>query len=706
VSSSVSMFGRRMAARSAVLFLLATSFAVLAASPAEAASFITPTRIMPMGDSITWGTGGNGGGGYRPPLVQTLVAGRYSSDMVGSQRSGPALLYDRDHEGYRGYRIDQLAAAVPNQLTTYRPEFILLQIGTNDVLQQFELEAAPARLSALIDLITDTRPSARLIVASITPLADPALDALARAYNAEIPGLVGAKAAEGRQVSFLDMYPVITTADLADGVHPNQGGYDKMAAAWSTTLAAMRDAPPPVSNRPCPCSVWDPGDAPAQPQVASTTSAEVGVKFRTEKDGFIAGVRFYKGTGNTGTHIGSLWTATGSLLAEATFTDETSSGWQEVSFAQPVPVQAHTVYIASYYAPVGRYAADVGYFREREVVNSPLRLPSQGAINGNGVIRGGHGFPIPGDPSPQHDTNYWVDVVFTSNTPPPSPPPAPATLTATAVSTSQVDLSWSAVAEATGYRVERSTDTATWNPVANTAAGETSHSDTGLAAGTTYSYRVVATNDAGDSPPSPVATATTDSAPPSPPPAPATLTATAVSASQVDLSWSAVAEATGYRVERSTETATWNPVANTAAGETSYSDTGLAAGTTYSYRVVATNDAGDSPPSPVATATTGSPADTTAPTAPFGLKAASAKAKINLSWSGSTDAGGSGLAGYIVWRSTAGASGPFTAVATTASTSYSDTTVASKASYWYQVTAFDGAGNQSQPSNVVSARPK
>ena len=241
--SSIKMIGQRAFARSMLVFLLATSFAVLAAPPAQAASFVVPTRIMPLGDSITWGTGGNGGGGYRPPLVQNLVVGRYSSDMVGSQRSGPPILYDRDHEGYRGYRIDQLAALAPTSVTNFRPEFVLLQIGTNDVLQQFDLAAAPARLSSLIDLITDARPSARLVVASITPLADPALDADARAYNAEIPGIVAAKAAAGRQVSFLDMYPVITTADLIDGIHPNQGGYDKMAAAWSSNARRHAGSP-------------------------------------------------------------------------------------------------------------------------------------------------------------------------------------------------------------------------------------------------------------------------------------------------------------------------------------------------------------------------------------------------------------------------------------------------------------------------------
>jgi lysophospholipase L1-like esterase len=598
---------RRVTAWLVVLAVAMASLVGPAAAPARAAVvFVTPTRIMPMGDSITWGTGGDGGGGYRPPLVQSQVAGRYSSDMVGSQRSGPPSLYDRDHEGYRGYRIDQLAALAAGELTAYRPEFVLLQIGTNDVLQQYQLATAPDRLRALIDLITDTAPAARLVVASITPLADPALDADARAFNVAIPDIVAAEAAAGRQVSFLDMYPVLTSADLVDGIHPNQGGYNKMAAAWNDRLVAMREAPPPVSTRSCPCSIWASNDQPVQQQVATTTPAEVGVKFRAERDGFVAGVRFYKGTGNTGTHVGSLWTAAGTQLASATFTGETASGWQQVLFAQPVPVQAHTLYIASYFAPAGRYAADQGYFRDREVVNSPLRLPSQGAINGNGVINGGPGLPT--TPVPEHDTNYWVDVVFTTTAV--SAPPAPATLTATAVSASQVNLSWSAVADATGYRVERSTDAATWASAA--ALGSV----------------------------------------------------------------------------------------------TSYSDTGLASGTTYHYRVVATNAGGDSPPSPVASATTQAAGDLTAPSVPTGFNAAGAKRKVNLSWSASTDTGGSGLAGYRVWRATAGASGPFSAIATTTTASYSDTTVTSKVTYWYRVTAVDGAGNQSQPSAVVAATPK
>jgi large repetitive protein len=112
---------------------------------------------------------------------------------------------------------------------------------------------------------------------------------------------------------------------------------------------------------------------------------------------------------------------------------------------------------------------------------------------------------------------------------------------------------------------------------------------------------VQSTTAAGDSPPSQVVSATTAIDPPSAP----SITTVISSSSQIDLSWNDVATATGYRVERSSDGATgWAPVATLGQDGTTYSDTGLSAGTTYSYRVFATNAAGDSPPSQVVSATT------------------------------------------------------------------------------------------------------
>ena len=127
-----------------------------------------------------------------------------------------------------------------------------------------------------------------------------------------------------------------------------------------------------VLSRACPCSIWDSSVIPSVPASSDATGNEVGLKFRTDSPGYITGVRFYKGTTNTGTHVGHLWTRTGTLLATATFTGETASGWQQATFSSPVPVTAGQTYIVSYYAPNGHYAQTVSYFATSGVNASPL----------------------------------------------------------------------------------------------------------------------------------------------------------------------------------------------------------------------------------------------------------------------------------------------------------------------------------------------
>ena len=85
------------------------------------------------------------------------------------------------------------------------------------------------------------------------------------------------------------------------------------------------------------------------------------MKFTSDVYGTINGIRFYKSTANTGTHVGNLWTAGGQLLASATFSGETASGWQSVSFSKPVPILPGTTYVASYFAPKGHTADDDYY---------------------------------------------------------------------------------------------------------------------------------------------------------------------------------------------------------------------------------------------------------------------------------------------------------------------------------------------------------
>ena len=136
---------------------------------------------------------------------------------------------------------------------------------------------------------------------------------------------------------------------------------------------------------------------------------ELGVKFRTDVAGDVLGVRFYKGPGNTGMHLGTLWSATGVPLATAVFSSETATGWQEVRFATPVAIAANTTYVASYHLDNGGYARDFNYFTGAGVNSGPLHAPDTASAGGNGVYAiGSSAFPT----YAYAGTNYWVDVVF------------------------------------------------------------------------------------------------------------------------------------------------------------------------------------------------------------------------------------------------------------------------------------------------------
>ncbi|MFZ4790785.1 MAG: DUF4082 domain-containing protein [Candidatus Competibacteraceae bacterium] len=171
----------------------------------------------------------------------------------------------------------------------------------------------------------------------------------------------------------------------------------------------------------CPCSGWSSGaTTPANSSVSDANAVELGVKFRADVAGFITGIRFYKGTGNTGVHTGTLWSNGGQSLATATFSNETATGWQQVNFAAPVAITANTVYVASYYAPAGGYAADLGYFANIGVDNGPVHLLRDGISGGNGVYQYGvSSFPA----NTYQSTNYWVDVVFATTVGPDTAPP-------------------------------------------------------------------------------------------------------------------------------------------------------------------------------------------------------------------------------------------------------------------------------------------
>jgi hypothetical protein len=155
-------------------------------------------------------------------------------------------------------------------------------------------------------------------------------------------------------------------------------------------------------------SIW-PSATPSTITEVDPNPVELGLKFKASVNGHVTGVRFYKGPYNVGTHVAHLWTASGTMLASATFTNETYSGWQKVYFSTPVAITAGTEYVVSYYAPKGEYSANGGYFSSAGVTNGPLTALPNSTAGGNGVYSyGTGGFPT----KTYNAANYWVDVLF------------------------------------------------------------------------------------------------------------------------------------------------------------------------------------------------------------------------------------------------------------------------------------------------------
>jgi lysophospholipase L1-like esterase len=275
--------------------LLWAALAALALQPGcatHARSVGTPThipadktlRIMPLGDSITRGSGY---GNYRHPLQSLLAQGGYKAQFVGGSTeqsfsyhgSDPEQTftpYQPDHEGYGGFRIDQIAADTPDKddggvsypglshaLAADKPDVVLLMLGTNDVRPfgdgvvdpggpgygggtGFAADAAQ-HLDGLVSRLYDGRPGLTLVLATITPLAARAKEASVEALNAFIPRIVAAHRKQGQNVLLAEMHSALTVGDLSpDGVHPGTVGYDKMARSWYTALTGR--AAPPLSS--------------------------------------------------------------------------------------------------------------------------------------------------------------------------------------------------------------------------------------------------------------------------------------------------------------------------------------------------------------------------------------------------------------------------------------------------------------------------
>ncbi len=364
--------------------------------------------------------------------------------------------------------------------------------------------------------------------------------------------------------------------------------------------------------------------------------------------------------------------APGGLVAKGVLPTEIDLSWTDIAGETGYRVERSTDGIN--FAPIGTTAADVTTFADTTVSGTTVYLYRVIATSAGGD-------------SPASN------VVSAA---PLQPPAAPSSVAATPISSMQVNLSWPDVPLESGFRIERSIDGVNFTPIGTVGLGVLTYSDMTAAASTSYSYRVFATNAAGDSLASNVVLATTPAAPP-PPAAPDTLVANAISAKEIDLTWADnSSNETGFIIERSTDGVNFSPLTTTAANVTSYADTSsLAFSTTFYYRVRATNSAGDSANSNTASATTPAPQP---PAGPTNLVATSNGSEIDLAWADNS----SNETGFIIERSTDGVT--FSLLTTTNAnvTSYSDiSSLAFSTTYSYRVRATNAAGD-SQNSNVSS----
>ncbi|XXT15087.1 SGNH/GDSL hydrolase family protein [Sorangium sp. So ce429] len=190
-----------------------------------------PCKILPLGDSITFGLGFDGG--YRVELFHLAQQDDHEITFTGTQQmNGPAMVdgvpFPRNHEGISGETIQQIANRVPTPALRDTPHIVLLHAGTNDMVSS--ANGADARLGALLDELIAEAPDALIVVSSIIPL--PFAASSVNTFNAAIPGLVAERASAGAHILFADQFMGFPTSELGDQVHPNQAGYARMAGVW------------------------------------------------------------------------------------------------------------------------------------------------------------------------------------------------------------------------------------------------------------------------------------------------------------------------------------------------------------------------------------------------------------------------------------------------------------------------------------------
>ena len=286
------------------MFLLITSVMPLGIPVAQ--GFSAPIRVMAVGNSITRGVvGSTDAAGYRNDLYSSLTASGYAIDMVGSQADG--IGFDNAHEGHNGWRANQIRDGVSAWLDLNPADIVLLHVGTNDISDEQSVPAIATEINQILNKIDTWEQSPGnneiwVVLARIINRSDPASPTglATSALNAAIQTMADSRITTGDHLVVVDMEAALDYPDdMSDALHPDDGGYFKMAGVWDAAVdALLSDSTPPV--------VALVGD---DPQVVKLGTAyrELGATALDNVDGDISASVVIDASGVDTTTLGSYW---------------------------------------------------------------------------------------------------------------------------------------------------------------------------------------------------------------------------------------------------------------------------------------------------------------------------------------------------------------------------------------------------------------
>ncbi|KAK6076806.1 gdsl-like lipase acylhydrolase [Seiridium cupressi] len=225
-------------------------------------------RIEPLGASITHGVASSDGNGYRKYLRDAIVSNGNEVDMVGNNPNG--TMEDNDNSGWPGLIIDDVHTKSNTDTPEYKPNLVLLNVGTNDAIQDVDISTAGDRLSSLLTDVYAQSPQTTVILSGLIRNGNSTVQDRAVQINAQYQSLASSLQQEGKPIIWANKFysydisrkanslPGVTqkqwslipsllvqgpdgpqASDLSsDGTHPVDAGYQKMANVWYTAIGA------------------------------------------------------------------------------------------------------------------------------------------------------------------------------------------------------------------------------------------------------------------------------------------------------------------------------------------------------------------------------------------------------------------------------------------------------------------------------------